>query len=157
MCTCDDGDPPKVIERTLRQARAGYPCCECSRRIQHGNWYDETRGLWGDSWDTFRTCLRCEARREAWTAVECAPVFGQLSEAIRECLVTTDYDRGIGRARRHIDRVAGREYLLALRAARDSVRVEVARLVSARAERYRLAGVAREQRKRALADVGGGI
>lgn len=162
MCSCSDGDGPKVFERVLRKARplksvAGYQCCECAREIKRGDWHEEVSGLWGESWDQFRTCLRCVARREAWRVVECAPVFGSLRETIVECLVTNDYDRGIGRMRRHIDRKVGLEYIVALRAARAKFNTELEAEERLRSEHYAIAGQKREAKKKILAWLGDGI
>jgi hypothetical protein len=154
MCGCEDGDQPKVFESVLRKARNmrhanGYRCCECDRCILHGDWYEEAGGLWDTTWDSYRTCLRCVARREAWNAVEgCRPPFEELTEAIIECI------------REMRDKLLGsdtRPYLLALRKARADLREQVAKLEAQRDERYHLAGVAREERKKALAWCGSGI
>jgi len=158
MCSCDDGDPPRVFESRLRKARPlGHPyeCCECGNEILHGDWYEDVNGLWSDSWDSFATCLRCAARRNAWAAIECAPAFTRLGETIHECLTANDYDGK--RMVRRIDHAAGRDYFVALRTARAALRSEVQKLEAVRAERYRQAGAKREALKRQRAHLGEGI
>jgi hypothetical protein len=143
MCECEVDEPPKVFERRLRLSRGDYHCCECAKSIPRGAWYEDASGLWDESWNYFRTCLRCVARREAFHAIEgCWPALEELRDTIVECMRESD---------------GWAEYGRALRKARVQVREHVASLESARAERYRLAGVAREERKRALACLGEGI
>lgn len=148
MCSCDDGESPRVFERRLAKAHASrsgalHWCCECRRDIALDEWHEDASGLWSGTWDRFKTCLRCVARREAWAQLECRPAFTQLHETIRECLVTHDYDRGIGRMRHRIDRSLGREYLRGLRSARESVRSALAQLEAQRRERRRASNMAR--------------
>lgn len=163
MCSCEDGNPPRVFERRLRKARPlrlPYECCECGYEILHGDWFEESRGLWEGGWDSFRTCLKCAARRKAWAAIECHPVFTQLRETITECLVTrnTYHDlAGQRRIRRVVDRDVGRMYLVALRAARAALRAEIELLERNRADRYADAGRRRELAKRVASHLGEGI
>jgi hypothetical protein len=91
----------------------------------------------------------------AWVEVECHPLFTQLLETIRECLVANDYDSK--RMVRRIDRVVGREYVRALRAARSQLHGEIALLEQQRAERYAEAGRQRELAKWLAAHIGEGI
>jgi hypothetical protein len=144
MCSCDEGEPAKVYAQQFRRARLGYGCCECPRRIKHGQWYSEVRGCWDGSWDRFQLCMRCVARREAWLGVEgCAPPFENLTDSILECLLEEPDLK--------------RPYLIALRAHRARLATLVAAMESTRRERYRAAGARREERKRQLAHLGGGI
>ena len=150
MCVCESYDGPTVFESVYRMARPlrgkSYSCCECARTIKHGDWYRESRGLWEDTWDTFRMCLRCWTRREAWAEVEdCQPVWGggELAESILECFLEEPEQRP--------------RYGAAFRKHRTLVAGEVAALEAARAERYRLAGVERERRKWERAHLGEGI
>src|ERR1044071_2635216 len=147
MCSCEDGEQPKVFERVLRKARGkrardGYQCCECRRRIGHGDWYEEVGGLWDGTWDKFRTCLRCAARREAMTIVHGRPAFGGLHEYI------SDWEDNGGSLR---------ELAVEVRTQRTALGEQIVELEAPRAERYRIAGVAREERKKALAWCGSGI
>jgi hypothetical protein len=149
MCGCESGDQPKVFESVLRKARGkrardGYRCCECARLIKHGDWYQEESVLW-DSWGSYRVCLRCVARHEALFEVdECQSPYGQVRECIAECL-------------RSMDREEWQMYGEAFRDRLARVRSRVSTLEAARAERYRLASVGREERKKALAWRGSGI
>jgi len=144
MCSCDDGDAPKVFTDQFRRARAGWACEECPRRIQHGQWYVECRGLWDQTWQTYQICMRCWARQRAWSEVEgCHPPFGTLADSIQECILEeTD---------------VGRRYIKALRAHRAKLAHQILALETARRERYRLAGTAREAKRRQLAHLGSGI
>lgn len=158
MCSCEDGEQPRVFERQMRKARRrAHSCCECGFTIGSGDWYEESRGLWGDAWDSFRTCLKCATRREAWASIECRPAFTQLRETIHECLMTWNYDPGVQRDRRSIDRGVGRQYLAAMRAARAELRAKVQLLERNRAERYAAAGRRRELAKRVSSHLGEGI
>ncbi len=142
MCECSDADEAKVYERALRKAKRGFQCCECPRRIQHGDWYEDTRGMWEAGWMSIQTCLRCAARREAWARIECMPSFTDLTVTIRECL-------------RESLPGAMALYRSALRTARAKLREEVMVLETTRAERYRLAGIARMAKRRR--ETGAGI
>jgi len=157
MCSCNDSNPARVFERTLRKARRGYACGECSKRIEHGDWYEEVRGLWEGGWDTFWTCLRCTTRREAWAKIECRPAFTQLHASIIECLITNEYDREAKRTRHLLDRDTGKSYLAALSSARANLSVVIAWSEAERETRYRNAAVARQQAMRAKRELGAGI
>jgi len=160
MCSCDDGDPPRVFDSRLRKARPlGHPyeCCECGYEILHGDWFEDVNGLWEGGWDEFRTCLKCVARRRAWIAIECSPVFTQLHETIAECIMGWHWNAPLKRDERCIDRNAGRAYLTALKDARAVLRAEVQKLEAERAQRYRQAGAKREALKRQRAHLGEGI
>jgi hypothetical protein len=146
MCSCEDADEAKVYERALRKAKRGFQCCECPRRIQHGDWYEDTRGMWEAGWMSIQTCLRCAARREAWARIECMPPFTELAKTIRECLHET-----------HDPKRDLLVYRSALRTARAKLRDEVTVLETTRAERYRLAGIARMAKRRAKREMGAGI
>lgn len=160
MCSCEDGEAPRVFETRLRSSRREHRCCECARPIPHGAWYEDANGLWDDRWDSFSTCLRCAARRNAWAAIECAPAFKQLRETI-ECMTRRVWRGRDANGRsiyaRHIDRKAGRQYLAALRAARSALQGQVAKLEAERAARYSQAGKRREALKRQRAHLGEGI
>lgn len=153
MCSCEDADEAKVYERALRKAKRGFACCECPRRIQHGDWYEDTRGMWQAGWMSIQTCLRCAAQREAWARIECMPAFRRLRETVIECLVTRFYDGT--RYVYCVDRETGALYRSALRTARAKLREEVTVLETTRAERYRLAGKARQAKRRR--ETGAGI
>lgn len=152
MCSCGDGEPPRVYAERYRKARKPLACSECTRIVQRGSWYVDIQGLWGDSWDNFRQCLNCHARYAAWQKVECGAIMTQLHESIVECLVqrssgfisaTREYWR-----RRTIDRETGRAYLAAKRASRARIDVEVNDAAAAQQKRYSAAAVAREAAKR---------
>jgi hypothetical protein len=152
MCSCGDGDPPRVLAQRYRKARKPRACSECSRITPRGRWYVEINGLWGDSWDYFTQCLNCCARYDAWQKVECSAVMAQLHETIVECLVTHErYPRvgdGVTRIRRTIDRETGRKYLAAKRVAWARINTEVNQLADAQRLRYFIAAKSREAAKR---------
>lgn len=151
MCSCGDGEPPRVYAERYRKARKPLACSECRNAVQRGSWYVDIQGLWGDSWDNFRQCLLCHARYAAWQKVECSAIMAELHGTIIQCLVTHDYfssrEQGV-RHRRTIDRETGRAYLVAKRAARARIDVEVNDTEAAHRQRYSAAAVAREAAKR---------
>jgi hypothetical protein len=78
----NDGDAPKVHDTVFRAARKPHRCSECREEIAQGVLHEVVRGLWGDRWDTFRTCLPCMDIRHhfgcnGW-------VYGQLWDELEE-------------------------------------------------------------------------
>jgi len=81
MC-CYDSEGPTLLEEKYITARKLHTCCECGSEISPGEKYQRTKGLWGGSWDTFKTCETCARIRDnAFTVVDCI-VYGQLYECV---------------------------------------------------------------------------
>lgn len=59
----DEGEEPSAFRVETRKARERHTCSECERAIEPGDAYEHASGLWGDEWDTFRTCEACVAFR----------------------------------------------------------------------------------------------
>lgn len=64
--SCEIDDPPSVLSEWARTARTSHRCTECRGRIEPGERYVRTFGVWGGEADTFRTCQDCTALLE-WT------------------------------------------------------------------------------------------
>lgn len=64
MCFTDC-EQPKVAERTLPHARKQYTCCECGSTIDPGEQHECIKGIWDDTWETYRTCMVCAKIRDA--------------------------------------------------------------------------------------------
>jgi len=59
-CVCGLFDSAAdVCEAKMVKARKEHTCCECGEKIQPGEKYECTRGLWEGSWDYFKTCYPC--------------------------------------------------------------------------------------------------
>lgn len=83
-CSLYDFDAPKYYRETFPVAKKGYICCECGEVIPKGQKYNLAVGIWDNSWVSFRTCMTCyRIRRDFCTN---GFVFGELREALRECL-----------------------------------------------------------------------
>lgn len=82
-----EGESPAVCNRRVVRARKQHQCCECGCRIPPGVNYEFVRGLWGETWDTFRTCSWCVLVR-AWVVelvgADEVPIYGGLWEAAFE-------------------------------------------------------------------------
>ncbi len=57
-CGCDY-DPPSVYSHRVVTARKSYRCEECAAKINPGDRYETTFGVWDGYPETFRTCLDC--------------------------------------------------------------------------------------------------
>lgn len=145
MCSCEDAERPKVFESIFRKSRSiGCICRECNARINDGRWYQDI-SLLADSWQRYRLCLRCSARHEAYERLEeCGAPYGDVRTCIRDSLHAMDRDEWF---------FYGEEFRLAL----DRIRSTVDGLELVRAQRYRLAGESREQKKRTASTLGEGI
>jgi hypothetical protein len=95
-----DGVSPAVHTVTSPKARKVHYCSECAVEIQIGEVYERSEGLWDGTFYTFKTCVRCQAVRNAVTkAEEAAGCFGseafcphgELLEYLRE-LSTVDVE-----------------------------------------------------------------
>lgn len=58
-----DGDGPRVFDQSEPIAAKVHQCSECGLEIARGERYELAKGLW-ESWETFRTCLRCVEIRD---------------------------------------------------------------------------------------------
>lgn len=87
MCGCDDAEPARMWRAATVTTRKDHPCRECRRTIAAGARAVRVSAMWepGD-FETFYTCRRCSAVREAWRDVEgCYPAVGGLLDEVREC------------------------------------------------------------------------
>jgi len=77
---------PTIFNKTRHSAAKSYKCYECQTEIAKGDKYDRHSGLWDDSWDTYKICLKCADEIEA--AFKKEPDFyfeyGQLHDFIAE-------------------------------------------------------------------------
>ncbi len=86
MCcplTGNDGSQATVYSRATPRAARDHACTECGKTIPRGTRHEIVKGLWEDSWSTFRTCLPCAEIRDHF---DCGNGFcyGQLWEDLRE-------------------------------------------------------------------------
>ncbi len=101
MCGCEDGESPEFCRWTKPRARKEHECRECRRTIAVGERYELIVGKWDGEFDSLRTCLRCEAVRDAFAEVEgCHPPIGTLREEIHECIWLNGLQREFGAALR---------------------------------------------------------
>ncbi len=66
-CSCiyDGGyDPPQLYKESIRTARKGHVCGECSGAIKPGDEYEFVFGVWDDKADTQKTCSDCLSVRD---------------------------------------------------------------------------------------------
>lgn len=89
-CTCSidmgasDYDAPKVCNTTYPTARKEHQCCECGRTIEPGEEYERVDGVWGDHWDTYKTCTGCRRLRDDLCCG--GYLFGFLAETVWDYL-----------------------------------------------------------------------
>jgi len=104
MCDCDDNYMVTGGSMT-HKARKVHKCCECRRKIDVGELYERTSGLWRDSgFASFKTCAHCAATRDyareiAPKDVCFCPAFGELTNEINELIQYSIFDGGYGLAR----------------------------------------------------------
>jgi len=77
----DDADHPKFFTQERVVARKDHRCSECGETIPKGDKYERVTGLWGDSIDTFKTCLSCVEIRDHFACGN-GFIFGQVWEDI---------------------------------------------------------------------------
>ena len=68
-CACipmDDLECGIQFDDYIRKARKIHKCCECKREIQIGEDYKYYKGIWDDSFCTFKTCLDCETVKKVF-------------------------------------------------------------------------------------------
>lgn len=82
-CEMGEGECASVYESETRKARKPHRCCECGETIERGETYERVKGCWDGTWATYSTCLICSQIRKDYF---CSSVFGQLWEALGECL-----------------------------------------------------------------------
>jgi hypothetical protein len=67
-CSCVyvpcDYDEARMFHRKIVKANKTHECCECHEDIKPGERYELVRGLWEDSWETYKTCLPCKRIRD---------------------------------------------------------------------------------------------
>lgn len=92
-CSCDY-DPPSVCHTKTVKARKEYRCEECRRKIEIGERYENTWGVWEGEGSTFRTCDLCaELRKWARISVPCfCWTYGDLHENIRDMVMEVRRD-----------------------------------------------------------------
>lgn len=59
MCDCDL-EQPSVFEETRRKARKQYKCNSCGGRIDAGEQYIATFGVWDGDAQRFKRCIDCD-------------------------------------------------------------------------------------------------
>jgi hypothetical protein len=62
--SANDGPNAKVFKKSRVSARKDTTCCECRDPIARGTVHEVIRGLWEQSWSTYRTCLICVEIRD---------------------------------------------------------------------------------------------
>ncbi|HKR41013.1 MAG TPA: hypothetical protein VJU59_15270 [Paraburkholderia sp.] len=108
-CYCDY-DMPSVYVQTTPRARKEHRCAECGSKIEAGQQYERTFGVWDGSADQIKTCLQCVEMRDFVKAH--VPCFCWEHHNLHECCIETarEYSREapgllFGTYRRSIRRV----------------------------------------------------
>lgn len=83
-CSVDDYEAAKVCTVRMVRARKQHACGECRRTIETGEQYEVVKGLWGDRWETHKTCLGCTRIRQHFCSG--GWFYGALPELIEECI-----------------------------------------------------------------------
>lgn len=97
-CSCSidmyyDGGSPRVFSESYPRAAKVHTCCECREPIEVGQRHELVKGLWDDSWESYRTCSPCaQIRRDHC----CTWIYGELREAIWDSM---DFDYVTGEDR----------------------------------------------------------
>lgn len=84
MCDCDR---PEVYRQEIHVARKAHRCCECDREIKPGQRYVLHTGTWGDGWDSYKQCMRCDRLAKKLRDMDpegCGPCLGALREYVSE-------------------------------------------------------------------------
>lgn len=80
----NEGERPKRFKEEFRVAKKKYRCDECFGVIDIGKKYQYVRGLWYDSYVTYRTCDGC---LNIIDSLFCSrPNFGDLEETLRDAM-----------------------------------------------------------------------
>jgi hypothetical protein len=69
-CGCayveSDGETGVVLSQRVQKARKAHRCCACGRKINNKEHYEYVSGIWGDCFDTYKTCVDCLSIRKAF-------------------------------------------------------------------------------------------
>lgn len=93
MFTCACVEPDYILENFVSKtvkARKNHFCCECGCEIIKGTKYECATGVGEDGWETYKTCLICEAIANDF--MSCGRVYGDLWETLRYTLDSNDPD-----------------------------------------------------------------
>jgi len=86
MCGCDYEDGPSVLNEKFVKAKKSYKCCECGARINIGDEYQYTFGVWDGLASTYHTCEACAGVEISLSAMGFCFSYGYLREAYWEYL-----------------------------------------------------------------------
>jgi hypothetical protein len=79
----DEGESPSCYTDKRRVARKEHKCCECNALIKKGETYRYFSGIWDGEAMDFKTCMACEAKKDAFCKdTGYYPPFGMLEECI---------------------------------------------------------------------------
>lgn len=78
-----DGDAATVYDVARPRAGKDHACCECGGTIARGTRHERVKGMWDNSWSTYRTCAPCAEIRDHFACGN-GVCFGQLWEDLRE-------------------------------------------------------------------------
>lgn len=74
-------NPPVCFSEKEVVARKEHSCCECSCKIEKGDKYILTKGIWQDGAASYKTCKACY---EVYGMLEDPPDFGYLFESLSD-------------------------------------------------------------------------
>lgn len=87
-----DFEVATIFNQVERRARKDHRCDDCNlSHIKPGDTYTETRMLYEGSWDTMKTCARCERVRKH-ADMDDLP-YGKRCGYVREAIVERTYWR----------------------------------------------------------------
>jgi len=83
-CGVDDtyGDSSSFCKVKEVKAKKEHTCRECKEKIQKGDTYEYTTGVWDGDFDTIKTCMRCVGVRD--TLCKSGYYYGEVREQIYE-------------------------------------------------------------------------
>lgn len=64
MCSIGSSEGPSLSMETHPKAIKKHVCCECGSTIDIGEIYQRVEGVWGGTWETYKTCYFCDYYRE---------------------------------------------------------------------------------------------
>ena len=84
-CSVDDGDKPtRILYDRMVTSRQNHICCECGQAIPKGHKHHLLTARWDLGWETYRTCIPCNAIRERYCPN--GFILSTLRETLLECL-----------------------------------------------------------------------
>lgn len=90
-CSCiyvDADDGPDFYNERMPIARKEHICCECSRKIERGETYENFSGKWDFTFSSFKTCIDCLSIRHAFFCESW--IFGEIYEDLWEHISEVD-------------------------------------------------------------------